>query len=196
MIVTELVFLSILTTVNAIIGRCYLCSQDTLAACIDTSLYLTVLQYHTEPCNGQCVLFRNENHSIIRGCSWTYGHMSRKSIGWHEISPGIKAYFCDSHLCNNGTYDQPEISQWIFSPQQLFLLAGNNPSLMPIRILGGYLSRQLHQCYSCTARFQGCGEFLDPHYASNYIRSCPSSCIIFRNPNDLNCKLIRITTLF
>lgn len=44
----------------------------------------------------------------------------------------------------------------------------------------------VHQCYSCTARFEGCGEFLDSRYASNYIRPCSSSCIIFRNPNDLN----------
>ena len=44
------------------------------------------------------------------------------------------------------------------------------------------------QCYSCTARFQGCGEFLNPHYASKYIRSCPTSCIIFRNPHDLHRK--------
>jgi hypothetical protein len=118
--------------------------------------------------------------------------MTSKSIGWHELSPGIKAYFCDSYLCNNGTYEQPEISvmktRFNFLPPQLFLLAGNHP----LQILGGYLPRQLHECYSCTARFQGCGEFLDPHYASNYIRACPSSCIIFRNPNDLNCELMRI----
>jgi len=193
MIVTDLVFLSILPIINAIAGRCYLCSQDTLAECIgsnqsDSSIYITVLQYYTEPCNGQCVLFRNENRSIIRGCSWTYGYMAQKSIGWHEISPGIKAYFCNSYLCNNGTYEQPEISKFIFPPQQLFLLATNNPLQIRFNILR---ARQFHQCYSCTARFQGCGEFLDPHYASKYIRPCPSSCIIFRNPKDLNCKLIR-----
>ncbi|CAF1125211.1 unnamed protein product [Rotaria sordida] len=177
------------TIVNGIAGRCYLCSQNILAECVgsnqsDSSIYTTILKYYTEPCNGQCILFRNTDHSIVRGCSWTYGYMTPKSIGWHEISPGIKVYFCNSHLCNNGTYEQPEISminkQFILSPQDLFVLTGNNPSLIA---KGQYLS---HQCYSCTARFQGCGEILDPHYASNYIRPCPSSCIIFRNPNDLN----------
>ena len=57
--------------------------------------------------------------------------------------------------------------------------------------LDPYLSRQLRQCYSCTARFKGCGEILDPHYVSNYIRPCTSSCIVFRNPNDLNRKVYR-----
>ncbi len=134
MIVTKLIFLSIITSVNAMVGRCYLCSQETLAECIgsnqlDSPIYRNVLQYYTEPCNGQCVLFRDENHSIIRGCSWTYGHMTLKSIGWHEISPGIKAYFCDSHLCNNGTYEQMMIkTEFRLSPQQLFLLTENNPS--------------------------------------------------------------------
>ncbi|CAF4633687.1 unnamed protein product [Rotaria sp. Silwood1] len=192
-----MLFISRQTIVNGIAGRCYLCSQNTLAECAgsnqpDSSIYTNVLQYYTEPCNGQCVLFRNEDRSIIRGCSWTYGHMTPKSIGWHEISPGVKAYFCDSHLCNNGTYEQPEISmtrtaminnQFILSAQELFLVATNNPSLIQN---GQYLPLQVHQCYSCTARFKGCGEVLDPHYASNYIRPCPSSCIIFRNPNDLN----------
>ena len=155
MIVTELrllifiLFIFLLTTptilVDAIAGRCYLCSQNTLAECAgstqrDSPLYNTVLQYYTEPCNGQCVLFRNENTSTIRGCSWTYGHMTSKSTGWHELSPGIRAYFCDSYLCNNGTYDQPEMTtirigsinnefipspQQTHSPQQLFILAGN-----------------------------------------------------------------------
>ncbi len=190
MILTELVFLSILTSVNAIVGRCYLCSEETLAECVgshqsDSSIYINVLQYYTEPCNGQCVLFRNENHLIIRGCSWTYGHMTPKSTGWHEISPGIKAYFCDSYLCNNGTYEQIMKTEFRLSPQQLFLLAENNLLQLQFGI-----SRQLRQCYSCTARFQGCGEFLDPHYASKYIRACPASCIIFRNPNDLNGELI------
>ncbi|CAF1060261.1 unnamed protein product [Adineta steineri] len=202
MIMTELhlivfVFIIYLTIRKTIAGRCYLCSENTLAECAgsnqpDSSMYTNVLQYYTEPCNGQCVLFRNENGSIIRGCSWTYGHMTSKSIGWHDISPSIKAYFCDSHLCNNGTYEQPEISikrigiinnQINLSPQELFILAGNNPSLIQTE---QQLPRRLYQCYSCTARFQGCGEYLDPRYASNYIRPCPSSCIIFRNPNDLN----------
>ncbi len=124
MIVTELIFLSIITIVNGIVGRCYLCSQETLAECVgsnqlDSSIYIAVLQYYTEPCNGQCVLFQNENRSIVRGCSWTYGHMIPKSIGWHEISPGIKAYFCNSHLCNNGTYEQPNKSMVKNESQQL-----------------------------------------------------------------------------
>ena len=61
---------------------------------------------------------------------------------------------------------------------------------MEWRFLGEISPRQLRQCYSCTARYQGCGEFLNPHYASKYIRSCPTSCIIFRNPHDLHCKLL------
>ena len=109
------IFLSILTISHAIAGRCYLCSQDILAECAgsnrsDSFTHSTILQYFTEPCNGQCVLFRNEDRSVVRGCSWTYGHMTPKSVGWHEISPGIEAYFCDSYLCNNGTYEQPDIS--------------------------------------------------------------------------------------
>ena len=168
----------LLPIINALIGRCYLCSEEILPECNGRNqMDSSILQYFTEPCNGQCILFRNENHSIVRGCSWTYGHMFPKSIGWHEISPGIPAYFCDSHLCNNGTYNQ----QRIYPPEHLVLLATNNPSKLQIRSLP-------QQCYSCTARFQGCGEFLDPHYASKYIRSCPTSCIIFRNPNDLNCE--------
>ncbi|CAF1157523.1 unnamed protein product [Rotaria sordida] len=158
-----MLFLSKQTIVNGIAGRCYLCSQNKLAECAgsnqpDSFIYINVLQYYTEPCNGQCILFRNTDHSIIRGCSWTYGYMTPKSIGWHEISPGIKVYFCNSHLCNNGTYERPEISminkQFILSPQELFVLAGSNPSLISKE---QYLS---HQCYSCTARFQGCGEIL------------------------------------
>jgi hypothetical protein len=155
MIVTELHLLNfiliifLLTTriiiVDAAAIRCYLCSQNTLAECAgstqsDSSLFTSVLQYYTEPCNGQCVLFRNEKSSTIRGCSWTYGHMKAKSTGWHELSPGIQAYFCDSYLCNNGTYEQPEMTmvragiihddviltpQQTLSPQQLFILAGN-----------------------------------------------------------------------
>ncbi len=149
MISTELHFIVYIliisfSIINASAGRCYLCSEATLVECAgsnqpDSSIYTTVLQYYTEPCNGQCVLFRNENRSIIRGCSWTYGHMTSKSIGWHEISPGIKAYFCESHLCNNGTYEQPELTirriglinnQIILSAQELFVLAGSNPSLV------------------------------------------------------------------
>ena len=146
-------FLSTFIMVESMAGRCYLCAQNTLAECVgtnelDSSLYSTVLQYYTEPCNGQCVLFRNENRSIIRGCSWTYGHMTDKSTGWHELSPGIEAYFCDSHLCNNGTYDDPDtsmikignvktqddfIAPVTMSPQQLFVIAGNS---LPIANIG------------------------------------------------------------
>ncbi|CAF3856755.1 unnamed protein product [Adineta steineri] len=220
MIVTELrllIFLlfiiSLITRssifVDAIAGRCYLCSQNTLAECAgntqpDSPLYNTILQYYTEPCNGQCVLFRNENTGTIRGCSWTYGHMTSKSTGWHELSPGIQAYFCDTYLCNNGTFDQPEkaltkvesinneiipSSQQTLNPQQLFILAGNT---LPIVQTDEHLpsintiSHQLRQCYSCTARLTGCGEYLDPLYVSKYIRPCTASCIIFRNPNDHN----------
>ena len=189
-----IIFLLIITIDQTIASRCYLCSQNLLAECAgsnqpDSSIYTSVLRYYTEPCNGQCVLFRNENRSIVRGCSWTYGHMTRKTIGWHEISPGINAYFCDTDLCNNGTYEQPELKlrnhQLILSPQELFQLAANNP-------LGQHFPHQLNQCYSCTARFQGCGEYLDPRYAGYYIRPCPSSCIIFRNPDDMNCECVII----
>jgi len=71
--------------------------------------------------------------------------MTSKSTGWHELSPGIRAYFCDSYLCNNGTYDQPEIGmirpgslnnefirspQQTLTPQQLFIIAGNTLPVM------------------------------------------------------------------
>ncbi len=49
------------------------------------------------------------------------------------------------------------------------------------------MSRQLRQCYLCTARLTGCGEYLDPSSASKYIHPCTSSCIVFRNPGDHNC---------
>ncbi|CAF2875069.1 unnamed protein product [Rotaria sp. Silwood2] len=219
MIVTELrllifVFIIFLLTiptsiVDAAAGRCYLCSEKTLAACAgtvqsDSPIYTSVLQFYTEPCNGQCVLFRNENKSTIRGCSWTYGHMTPKSTGWYELTPGIQAYFCDSFLCNNGTYEQPETSmirkgiiknefkrppKQTLTPQQLFILAGNTPIMMhtdqPL-IPISTVPRQLRQCYSCTARSTGCGEYLDPHHVSKYIRPCASSCVVFRNPNDHN----------
>lgn len=108
-----LIFLLTQKMVHAIAGRCYLCSHNNLAECAGgmqpgSSMYDAVLQYYTEPCNGQCILFRNNNSSTIRGCSWTYGHMDSKPTGWHELSPGILAYFCDTHLCNNGTFEQPE----------------------------------------------------------------------------------------
>ncbi len=50
------------------------------------------------------------------------------------------------------------------------------------------INHQLRQCYVCTSRFVGCGEYLDPRYASKYIQPCASSCIIFRNPNDHDSK--------
>ncbi|CAF0876509.1 unnamed protein product [Adineta ricciae] len=185
----------LISSTNA--ARCYLCSEDTLRECIgnsqpDSYLYTNILQYYTEPCNGQCVLFRNVNGSIVRGCSWTYGHMIPKSIGWHEISPRIQAYFCDSHLCNNGTVEDSDSGNSrrgainnpiVLSPHELNLLAANNQILIE---KDAEQHPQVHQCYSCTARFEGCGEFIDSRYASNYIRPCSSSCIIFRNPNDLD----------
>ena len=149
MIETELrliIFILLLTPstilVHAVAGRCYLCSQTTLAECAgtaqtDSNLFTAVLQYYTEPCNGQCILFRNERGATIRGCSWTYGHMTAKSTGWHELSPGIQAYFCDSSLCNNGTVEQPvpsmirtgilneEIS---FTPSPILIMSGHTPS--------------------------------------------------------------------
>lgn len=129
--------------VNAVAIRCYLCSQNTLAECVgsiqtDSALFNTVLQYYTEPCNGQCVLFRNEKSSTIRGCSWTYGHMTSKPTGWHELSPGIRAYFCDSYLCNNGTYEQPEGTSMIPLPIPLPLpvpIEQENVLLNPVEIL-------------------------------------------------------------
>lgn len=116
--------------VHAYAGRCYLCSQSTLAECVgsihtDSILFHTVLQYYTEPCNGQCILFRNHAGSTIRGCSWTYGHMTSKPTGWHELSPGIRAYFCDSYLCNNGTYEQPEGTPMLPLPLPLPIEQGN-----------------------------------------------------------------------
>lgn len=160
MIVTELrlinfvLILFLLITprnlVDTAASRCYLCSQNTLAECAgtiqaDSPLFATVLQYYTEPCNGQCVLFRNDQVATVRGCSWTYGHMTAKSTGWHELSPGIRAYFCDSYLCNNGTFERPEIPiigtaiinnavivppLSTLSPQQLFIMSGNTPPVI------------------------------------------------------------------
>jgi hypothetical protein len=162
MIVTELRLLNfvliffLLTTpiiiVDAGAQRCYLCSQSTLAECVgtyqpDSAGFTSALRYYTEPCNGQCILFRNEEGSTIRGCSWTYGHMTPKPTGWHDISPGIKAYFCDSYLCNHGTIEQPDTAmirsgmindgfalspQQTLDPQQLFLIPENTPQMMHI----------------------------------------------------------------
>ncbi|CAF5055487.1 unnamed protein product, partial [Rotaria socialis] len=36
--------------------------------------------------------------------------MNAKSTGWHELSSGIEAYFCSSSLCNNGSYERPDLS--------------------------------------------------------------------------------------
>ena len=127
---------------DAVAGRCYLCSQHTLAECAghtrsNASISSTALRYYTEPCNGQCVFFRNGNQSVVRGCSWTYGHMQSKPTGWHEITPGTLAYFCDSPLCNNGTFDDPLTSttpaditrnQFQLPLEQLFAMADNQPA--------------------------------------------------------------------
>lgn len=156
MIVTELrrvsnlvlvifLFITPNNLVDTAAGRCYLCSQKTLAECagntqVGSPLFNSVLQYYTEPCNGQCVLFRTDQMSTVRGCSWTYGHMTAKSTGWHELSPGVRAYFCDGFLCNNGTFEQPNmpiigtgiLNHAVFplfpptlSPQQLFIMSEN-----------------------------------------------------------------------
>jgi hypothetical protein len=160
MIVTELRLLNfvliffLLTTpiiiVEAGAGRCYLCSQSTLAECVgsiqpDSARFTNVLRYYTEPCNGQCILFQNEKGSTIRGCSWTYGHMAPKSTGWHELSPGIKAYFCDSYLCNNDTMEQTDTAmirsglindefalfpQQTHDPQHLSIIPEHTPPVM------------------------------------------------------------------
>jgi hypothetical protein len=114
--------------VYSLAGRCYLCSHETLSECLgsrqaNSSIYTNVLQYYTEPCNGQCVLFRNEKNFVERGCSWTYGHMRPKSIGWHDISPGIAAYFCDSYLCNNRTYEEQSMSNMnMTNPSTSFII--------------------------------------------------------------------------
>lgn len=52
------------------------------------------------------------------------------------------------------------------------------------------IARQFRQCYVCTALSTGCGEHLDPRYASRYIQPCTSSCILFRNPNDHNSNVM------
>ena len=163
MLATELRLLNfvliifLLTTSTIIIdgaaSRCYLCSQNTLAECAGSvqpgsSDYTTVLRYYTEPCNGQCVLFRDRDASTIRGCSWTYGHMRIKPTGWHELSPGIQAYFCSSYLCNNGTYEHSETAliragmiknqlvqstRQTLSPQELLIIKGNT---LPMKFTG------------------------------------------------------------
>lgn len=132
MIVIQFILFSIIPLVQTSAGRCYLCSEETLVECTGRNQSNSwidddILQYYTEPCNGQCVLFRNENQAIIRGCSWTYGHMKRKAVGWHEISPGIPAYFCDSYLCNNGSYQSKNRKEVRVGTQQLFLMGGNYP---------------------------------------------------------------------
>ena len=159
--------------VGGIAGRCYLCAQNRLAACAgsnqaDSTVYTEVLRYYTEPCNGQCVLFRDETNSVVRGCSWTYGHMTAKSTGWHQITSGVSAYFRDSYLCNNGTYESYQAPKMVVQIQPTWTMA------------------ERRKCYTCTEKYQGCGEYLDPLYALNYIRPCDSGCVLFRNPNDLN----------
>ncbi|CAF4394633.1 unnamed protein product [Rotaria socialis] len=184
--------------VDAGAGRCYLCSEHTLAQCAGSAepnspVYSDLLQYYTEPCNGQCVLFRSLNNSIIRGCSWTYGHMNAKSTGWHELSSGIEAYFCSSSLCNNGSYERPDLStttrEIIIATEYQTPKPTPTPAMLttdqPIIPIDP-VSRQLRQCYSCTARVNGCGEFLDPRFAAKFIQPCSTSCLVFRNPNDHN----------
>jgi hypothetical protein len=114
LLISLVIFQTMMDLIDATASRCYLCSENTLSECAGSDepnsiLYTSVLQYYTEPCNGQCVLFRINNMNTIRGCSWTYGHMSLKSTGWHELIPGIQAYFCDDYLCNNGTWEQWEM---------------------------------------------------------------------------------------
>ncbi|CAF4426659.1 unnamed protein product, partial [Rotaria magnacalcarata] len=208
MIVTELhlvkfafvIFLLIKPSiiVDAGAGRCYLCSEHTLAQCAGSAepnspVYSDLLQYYTEPCNGQCVLFRSLNNSIIRGCSWTYGHMNAKSTGWHELSSGIEAYFCSSTLCNNGSYERPDLSmttrEIIIATEHQTSKPTPTPAMLPTDqpiVPIDPVSRQLRQCYSCTARVTGCGEFLDPRFAAKFIQPCSTSCLVFRNPNDHN----------
>ncbi|CAM4803125.1 unnamed protein product [Rotaria magnacalcarata] len=208
MIVTELhlvkfafvIFLLIKPSiiVDAGAGRCYLCSEHTLAQCAGSAepnspVYSDLLQYYTEPCNGQCVLFRSLNNSIIRGCSWTYGHMNAKSTGWHELSSGIEAYFCSSSLCNNGSYERPDLSmttrEIIIATEHQTSKPTPTPAMLPTDqpiVPIDPVSRQLRQCYSCTARVTGCGEFLDPRFAAKFIQPCSTSCLVFRNPNDHN----------
>ena len=236
MIVTELrllvfvvvavaVFLSTIASVDGVAGRCYLCAEHTLPACIgsarsDSTFDVGQLQFYTEPCNGQCVLFRNENNSIIRGCSWTYGQMDSKSTGWHELTAGVRAYFCDGHLCNNGTLEQPDVPmskpvstkyehrappQTINNAFPPFIVPGSRPAVIRFGECSASECRRkdlsrfalgqrpppdppilLRQCYSCTARHVGCGDFLEARYVVRYVRPCPTSCIVFRNPNDHN----------
>lgn len=50
--------------------------------------------------------------------------------------------------------------------------------------------RQLRQCYACTSHAEGCGEYLDPRYVAQYIKPCPASCLIFRNPLDHNSDVL------
>jgi hypothetical protein len=175
MIVTELrlinVIIFLLTSSSTILihasaGRCYLCSQTALPECAgttqaDSRVFAAVLQYYTEPCNGQCILFRNERGATVRGCSWTYGHMTPKATGWHELSPGIQAYFCDSYLCNNGTFEQPipslikagilneEISftpSPTLSPQQLFIMSGHTPPIVQTGKYYPFMRQRISGC--------------------------------------------------
>lgn len=136
--------------VEAGAGRCYLCSENTLAQCggsaVGSPIHEQVLQYYTEPCNGQCVLFRSMNNSVVRGCSWTYGHMNAKETGWHDLSSGIRAYFCDTFLCNNGTIEQSDLpirTKEVYAdepnsspvqtltPEFLTIIEENTPSIVP-----------------------------------------------------------------
>lgn len=187
--------------VLAIAGRCYLCTENGLPECLgsddpNSPIFTNVLKYYTEPCNGQCVLFRDPSGKTIRGCSWTYGHMQQRTDGWYEITPGILSYFCDSNLCNGGILKD---LQWITTTTtiptttttttittttttMMMNMFMNDLNVVPP--MPAFWPRRIQQCYTCTERLRGCGEYLDPRYASNYIRPCLASCMIFRNPSD------------
>lgn len=187
-------------SIDATAGRCYLCSERVLPECSgsnqpESPIFTDVLRYYTEPCNGQCVLFLDEEKKVVRGCSWTYGHMQPKSVGWHEITPGVRSYFCDSNLCNGRIYEDRAVSTTLPTPIVDVLTGSNFRSnwINNDRVFFLVMPwiRRLQQCYTCTERYKGCGEYLDPRYASHYIQPCSGSCMIFRNPSDHNCEFDR-----
>ncbi|CAF0857191.1 unnamed protein product [Didymodactylos carnosus] len=171
--------LVIIKSINAVAGRCYLCYENTLAECSGNSDFL---QWYTEPCNGQCVFFQ-ENNTVVRGCSWTYGHMSKK-IGWHQLNKETTAYFCDSNLCNSGTY--AELLTKRFLSENPSLVENNNNNIQFDINPGAIQSRKVKMCYTCTADMPGCGEFMNVQNLKVNVEPCSSSCVIFRNPLDNN----------
>jgi hypothetical protein len=137
------------TRIYAVAGRCYLCSEASLAECIgdthvNSAIYQQVLRYYTEPCNGQCVQFRDANNGVQRGCSWTYGHMQAKSMGWHEISTGILAFFCDTPLCNHGLVHERRLP----SVHMFSLMPGFDLHLFPIRMRQSFSMESIHRSIS------------------------------------------------